>query len=221
MYSLILFYFLGGIPLSSQHCKPQAYRDLYILITSSLAPKAFLLITWMAHPSSTEREDKEGKAKRSLEVKRKGENKQMKKKKNPKLLVNNPWCLRRPWSFKNQGRQYWILTGLQCCDPSTRSNCTLKVATHNGLGWRPFSGEGSEKAAIDWRWEEITGNRKVEWGTSLAVQWLRLCAPSAVAPGSIPGQETSSHMLQLRVHMLQQKTLHTPHATTKICCCCC
>ena len=35
----------------------------------------------MAHPSSTEREDKEGKAKRSLEVKRKGENKQMKKKK--------------------------------------------------------------------------------------------------------------------------------------------
>ena len=38
----------------------------------------------MVHPSSTEREDKEGKAKRSLEVKRKGENKQMKKKKKPK-----------------------------------------------------------------------------------------------------------------------------------------
>jgi len=33
----------------------------------------------MAHPSSTEREDKKGKAKRSLEVKRKGENKQMNK----------------------------------------------------------------------------------------------------------------------------------------------
>ena len=133
--------------------------------------------------------------------------------KTKQLLVNNPWCLRRPRSFKNQGRQYWILTGLQCCDPSTRSNRTLKVATHNGLGWRPFSGEGSEKGAIDWRWEEITGNRKVGWGTSLAVQWLRLCAPSAVAPGLIPGQETSSHMLQLRVHMPQLKILHAATKT--------
>ena len=33
----------------------------------------------MAHPLSTEREDKKGKVKRSLEVKMKGENKQMKK----------------------------------------------------------------------------------------------------------------------------------------------
>ena len=144
------------------------------------------------------------------------QNKQTKKKK--QLLVNNPWCLRRPRNFKNQGRQYWILTGLQCCDPSTRSNCTLKVATQNGLGWCYVLGEGSEKGAIDWRWEQITGNRKVWWGTSLVVQWLRLCASSAVALGSIPGQETSSHVLQLRAHMLQQKTLHIPHATTKIWC---
>ena len=87
----------------------------------------------MAHPSPTEREDKKGKVKRSLEVTMKGENKISKPKKK-QLLVNNPWCLRRPRNFKNQGRQYWILTGLQCCDPSTRSNCTLKVATQNGLG---------------------------------------------------------------------------------------
>ena len=42
--------------------------------------------------------------------------------------------------------------------------------------------------------------KKDQVGTSLAVQWLRLCAPSAEASGLIPGQETGSHMLQLRVH---------------------
>ena len=35
------------------------------------------------------------------------------------------------------------------------------------------------------------------------VQWLRLCIPNAGDPGSIPGQGTRSHMLQLRVPMLQ------------------
>ena len=49
-------------------------------------------------------------------------------------------------------------------------------------------------------------------GTSLVVQWLRLCAPNAGDPGSIPGQGTRSHMLQLRVCMPQLKT---PYAETK------
>ena len=40
-------------------------------------------------------------------------------------------------------------------------------------------------------------------GTSLVVQWLRLLTPHAGGPGSIPGQETRSHMPQLRVHMPQ------------------
>ena len=31
-------------------------------------------------------------------------------------------------------------------------------------------------------------------GTSLVVQWLRLCAPNAGDPGSTPGQGTRSHM---------------------------
>ena len=35
-------------------------------------------------------------------------------------------------------------------------------------------------------------------GTSLVVQWLRLCAPNAGALGSIPGQGARSHMQQLR-----------------------
>ena len=36
-------------------------------------------------------------------------------------------------------------------------------------------------------------------GTSLVVQWLRLYIPNAGAPGMIPGQETRSHMLQLKI----------------------
>ena len=42
-------------------------------------------------------------------------------------------------------------------------------------------------------------------GTSLVVQWLRLCAPYAGGPGSIPGQGTRSHVLQLKI----------PHSATK------
>ena len=43
---------------------------------------------------------------------------------------------------------------------------------------------------------------------SLVVQWLRLSAPNAGGPDSIPGQGTRSHMLQLkRFHMPQLKIL--------------
>ena len=53
-----------------------------------------------------------------------------------------------------------------------------------------------------------------EWitRTSLLIQWLRLWASSAGGLGSIPGQGARSHMLQLRVHMLQLKL---PHVATK------
>ena len=44
-------------------------------------------------------------------------------------------------------------------------------------------------------------------GTSLMVQWLRLCAPNAGALGSIPGQGVRSHMPQLR-----------PTIANKLCC---
>ena len=53
---------------------------------------------------------------------------------------------------------------------------------------------------------------KKKTGTSLVVQWLRLCAPNAGGLGSIPGQGTRSHMPQLRARMPQLKT---PHAATK------
>ena len=51
------------------------------------------------------------------------------------------------------------------------------------------------------------------------VHCLRLHAPNAGGPGSIPGQVTRSHMPQLSVHMPQLKILHAAtkilHATTK------
>ena len=40
-------------------------------------------------------------------------------------------------------------------------------------------------------------------GNSLVVQGLRLCAPNAGVPVSIPGEGTRSHMAQLGVHMAQ------------------
>ncbi|TEA39747.1 hypothetical protein DBR06_SOUSAS31510017, partial [Sousa chinensis] len=46
----------------------------------------------------------------------------------------------------------------------------------------------------------------------LVAQWLRLHAPNAGGPGSIPGQGTRSHMPQLRVRIPQQRS---PHASTK------
>ena len=47
------------------------------------------------------------------------------------------------------------------------------------------------------------------WGLA---QWLRLHAPNAGGPGSILGQGTRSHVLQLRAYMLQLKP---PCCTTK------
>ena len=42
-------------------------------------------------------------------------------------------------------------------------------------------------------------------GSSLVVQWLRLCAPNIRGLGLIPGSGTRSHMLQLK----------SPHTATK------
>ena len=43
-------------------------------------------------------------------------------------------------------------------------------------------------------------------GTFLVVQWVRLLAPNAGDLGLIPGQETGSHMPQLRVRMIQLRS---------------
>ena len=43
--------------------------------------------------------------------------------------------------------------------------------------------------------------------TSLVFQWLGLHAPTAEGMGSIPGQGTRSHMLNLRVYKPQLKKI--------------
>ena len=50
-------------------------------------------------------------------------------------------------------------------------------------------------------------------GTSLVVQWLRVCLPN-VGSGSIPGQRTRSLMLQLRVPMRQLTISHAKANTS-------
>ncbi|TEA33475.1 hypothetical protein DBR06_SOUSAS3910016, partial [Sousa chinensis] len=52
---------------------------------------------------------------------------------------------------------------------------------------------------------------KVDCRTALVVQWMRLCAPSAGGPGSIPGQGTRSHM--------HATTKSSPAATKEPACC--
>ena len=47
--------------------------------------------------------------------------------------------------------------------------------------------------------------KKMDWGASLEVQWLELYTSSAGGLGSIPGQGTRSHRLQLTVHMPRPK----------------
>ena len=47
---------------------------------------------------------------------------------------------------------------------------------------------------------------KIFPGTSLVVQWLRLCTPNARGQGLIPGQRTRSHMPQLKILHVSTKT---------------
>ena len=53
-------------------------------------------------------------------------------------------------------------------------------------------------------------------GISLVAHWLTR-TPNARGLGLIPGQGTGSHMLQLRVCMLQLKFLHVTTRRSKIC----
>ena len=46
--------------------------------------------------------------------------------------------------------------------------------------------------------------------TYLVVQWLRFHAPKAEGPGSISGQGTRSHKLQVWSHNAATKTQHNP-----------
>ena len=52
---------------------------------------------------------------------------------------------------------------------------------------------------LEWTLNPVTGvliRKRV--GTSLVVQWLRLCAPNVAGPCLIPGWGTGHHMLRLK-----------------------
>ena len=71
--------------------------------------------------------------------------------------------------------------------------------------------------SVQWvRRPATRNNNNKKMGTSLVVQWLRLCAPGAGGMGSIPSQGTRSHMSQLRVHMLQVKRSHVLQLRTPL-----
>ena len=46
-------------------------------------------------------------------------------------------------------------------------------------------------------------------GTSLVVQWITFYTPNTGGPGSIPGQGTRFHMLQLKILNVATKTRHS------------
>ena len=76
--------------------------------------------------------------------------------------------------------------------------------------WR--SSSSSSCTVLGKLWNSSFLHSTIISGTSLVVQWLRLRAPNVGGPGLIPGQGTRSHILQLRVCMLQLKI---PHAATE------
>ena len=72
----------------------------------------------------------------------------------------------------------------------------------------------SLKQALDEAIQMINFIKCLTLGTSLVVQWLRLHVPNTWGPGSIPGQETRSHMLH-GIFLHATRRSKTPHTTTK------
>ena len=62
-------------------------------------------------------------------------------------------------------------------------------------------------------WDRKIQIFKILSGTSLVVRWLRLCAPNAGGPGSIPGLGTRPHVPRLRAHRLQLRELNAATQT--------
>ena len=87
--------------------------------------------------------------------------------------------------------------------------------------WSRAKERGVESQQVQRRWDQscielhnihpIPGVREgpwgaiqAKWGTFWVVQWLRLRTPNAGGSGSIPGQGTRSHMMQLRATAAEQ-----------------
>ena len=106
---------------------------------------------------------------------------------------------------------YWqksapFTRGMPCHSPSILTwHCGVHFAGH--WAWCPTAPLFTEVFEIGFKYSLL--------GTSLVAQWLRLCAPNLGGPGSIPGQGTRSHMLQLRNQHAAMK-MEITCATAKI-----
>ena len=68
----------------------------------------------------------------------------------------------------------------------------------DGTGHGKRSGDGMARLPSPHSGAEFPELKNSKFGTSLLVQWLRLHTPNVGSLGSIPGQGTRPHMLQLR-----------------------
>ena len=106
----------------------------------------------------------------------------------------------QPWELVLWESAPWAGTGSLCNPWQVRIFSSL--VCKQLILWLSWSSDGNKTWTSDKDLEKCLAE------TSLVVQWLRLDAPKAGVPGSIPGQGTRSYILQLRVHMPQLKTLH-------------
>ena len=86
-----------------------------------------------------------------------------------------------------------------------RSAVWLK-ARSRVLAWASFSYNPADLGQP--KWITSLAQKEMWWvrkGTSLVVQWLKLCAPKTGGWSLIPGQGTRSHMSQLRVQVPQPR----------------
>ena len=92
------------------------------------------------------------------------------------------------------------------CSLKPRSRAGRLIQSHPGGGGRRWARSPSGMKGTDLRARRRM--LRLTTGTSLVVQRLRLCAPSAGIPGLIPGEGTQSHMLQLKTLCAATKTWH-------------
>ena len=98
------------------------------------------------------------------------------------------WCLAPSWWA-------WVAN---CC--SFRYLGRLEVGMGVGRGHVPSSLSSYSATA-----SPLLRPFGSKWGTSLGVQWLRLCAPNEGGQGSVPGQGTRACMLQLKRCVSQKR----------------
>ena len=145
-------------------------------------------------------------------------------------MLGGKWCFKKKWELPHMVYLLDAEHYIECLRPTTfmiKEFCSGKIREWgrcNSLKSYWSSGSGNfDTSKFSWSptWKGRVESRAVcglhilnwivaiqisNYRTSLGSRWLRLRAPSAGDPGSIPDQGTRPHMLQLRVYMPQLKT---------------